>query len=369
MILIQTFNRRRAGEIERLQISNFLNKEVITDDMEKELLQSVSKSSISFAKQYVKISIRGKLGRTVPVLLSPVNVRAIDIILKYRSKAGITNKNQYIFSNPLASKQGKPYFRACGLLRQYSKECGAKIPESLRGTALRKQIATYMSIINAEDAAVDKLADFMGHHKDIHKNVYRTSIPAAEITCVAKILMAAIRDEDDPNEDDPNEDNPNEGVPNDDVPNENNLTENASNEGSPNDFVNGKPIQEKCLSIVHRQKTRIATSELDEELSTDEDFIPSKRKRSTSPFGKTTHRSWKDDEKAAALAAFGDPLLLHQLPSNSECLSAINKCPALSERTPQQLKTWIDNQRRKDIRKKRFQESKLQKQKQTKKKQ
>ncbi|XP_059217917.1 uncharacterized protein LOC131995725 isoform X1 [Stomoxys calcitrans] len=90
--------------------------------------------------------------------------------------------------------------------------------------------------------------------------------------------------------------------------------------------------------------------------------------KSASPFGKTTHRSWKDDEKAAALAAFGDPLLLHQLPSNSECLSAINKCPALSERTPQQLKTWIDNQRRKDIRKKRFQESKLQKQKQTKKK-
>ena len=30
------------------------------------------------------------------------------------------------------------------------------------------------------------------HHKDIHKSIYRISVPVAEITCVSKLLMSAI---------------------------------------------------------------------------------------------------------------------------------------------------------------------------------
>lgn len=197
LIFIQIFNRRRAGEIERLTVSNYKNKERITDNMEKELMLNLSKESLTFAKQFIKISLRGKLGRTVSVLLSPLGVKAVDLILKYRSIAGISEDNVYIFSKHSASEHSKQYYSACALLREYSNECGAKIPESLRGTKLRKHIATFMSIINAEDAAVDRLANFMGHHKDIHKNIYRMNIPAAEITCISKILMAAIGNDED----------------------------------------------------------------------------------------------------------------------------------------------------------------------------
>ncbi|KAI8114692.1 hypothetical protein CVS40_12956 [Lucilia cuprina] len=37
----------------------------------------------------------------------------------------------------------------------------------------------------------------MGHHKDIHKNVYRVPVPVTEITCVSKLLMSAIGENDD----------------------------------------------------------------------------------------------------------------------------------------------------------------------------
>lgn len=55
LIFIQICNRRRAGEIERLTIQNYANKETITDNMEQEMLKNISKESMSFAKQFVRI--------------------------------------------------------------------------------------------------------------------------------------------------------------------------------------------------------------------------------------------------------------------------------------------------------------------------
>lgn len=171
LIFIQIFNRRRAGEIERLTVENFSNKEIITDSIDEDMLKTVSKESLKFAKQFVRITLRGRFGRTVSVLLCPMCIKAIELILKYRTEAGITSENEYIFSKPSNSKLSKQYYRVCPLLKKFAEESGAKIPESLRGTTLRKHIATYTSLLNVEEASVDRLANFMGHHKDIHKTI------------------------------------------------------------------------------------------------------------------------------------------------------------------------------------------------------
>lgn len=81
-------------------------------------------------------------------------------------------------------------------MKRFSNECGALLPSALRGTALRKHIATYTAMLNVEESQVDRLARFMGHNKDIHKNVYRVPVPVAEITDVSRLLMAAIGDDD-----------------------------------------------------------------------------------------------------------------------------------------------------------------------------
>ncbi|XP_058980347.1 uncharacterized protein LOC131803275 [Musca domestica] len=189
LICIQVFNRRRAGEIERITIDNFINKEEITNCLEAGLLDNMSEESIQFAKQFVRISLRGKLGRTVSVLLDPMCIKAVQLILKFRKNAGIKNSNPYIFSAPATSKLSKMYYRACPLLRKYANECGASMPDNLRGTKLRKHIATYTSLLNVQEATVDRLANFLGHHKDIHKNIYRMPVPMA-IT-VSKFLLSA----------------------------------------------------------------------------------------------------------------------------------------------------------------------------------
>jgi len=68
LIYIQVFNRKRAGELERLLISDFKNKQSVPDD--DETYHKLSKSSQQVAKQYVRIEIRGKLNRVVPILLN-----------------------------------------------------------------------------------------------------------------------------------------------------------------------------------------------------------------------------------------------------------------------------------------------------------
>lgn len=67
---VKLFNRRRAEECEKL------------------------------AENYVRFEIRGKLNRTVPVLLSTEHKHAIECILKFRREAGVSDRNRYIFGIP-----------------------------------------------------------------------------------------------------------------------------------------------------------------------------------------------------------------------------------------------------------------------------
>lgn len=77
-------------------------------------------------------------------------------------------------------------------MRIFSKNCGAQIPHALRGTELRKHIATTCITLNLSDNEVDDLANFMGHNEKIHKRHYRQSIPAMEIIRMTKFLQAAL---------------------------------------------------------------------------------------------------------------------------------------------------------------------------------
>lgn len=141
----------------------------------------------------MRFLIRGKLGRTVPVILDMEIVQCIELILKYRKDANVPQNNPYVFGIPNYSNKGNfKYLRACVLMRNFSKKCDAQMPHALRGTELRKHIATTCITLNLSENEVDDLANFMGHHEKIHKRHYRQSIPAVEIIRMTKFLEAAL---------------------------------------------------------------------------------------------------------------------------------------------------------------------------------
>ncbi|KAK0076137.1 hypothetical protein PV325_005823 [Microctonus aethiopoides] len=338
LIFIQIFNRQRAGEIERLTLTNYENKEELDENIDPDLYKQFSNSTKEFAKQFVRLVLRGKLGRTVSVLLNPFVVECIETIIKFRKQAGVKSDNEYIFSDPHANKLSKKYLRACPLMRRFANECGALIPSALRGTTLRKHIATYTSMLNIEEHQVDRLANFMGHHKDIHKNIYRVPVSVAEITDVSRLLMAAVGDDQKDDDEGCSDDNENSDSSNDEdeptIPSRiarNNTIMDASNEsceGSGN--ISTTQFEESSTSYEHQNASH------------------KKRKRSM----------WSAAEKNAIMKYFGNLGDLEKLPSLKKCKEVIAKNDVLKERTPAQLKTWIDNQRRAKIRQNRYKKSK-----------
>lgn len=143
--------------------------------------------STTYCKKYVRTAIRGKLNRTVPVLLNQQDINCINIILKFRKEAHVSSKNHYVFGKPHSRNT---FLRSCTLMRKYSTLCRAEHFERLKGTQLRKNIATTSLSLNLEDQEVSDLATFMGHAEKIHKNIYRQPI-SREILRMSKILEAA----------------------------------------------------------------------------------------------------------------------------------------------------------------------------------
>jgi len=84
-----SFNRRRTGEIQNILVEDYCNQERIDEKTDKELYASLPPESKAIANKYVRITIRGKKNRTVPVLLYPQLVKNIDLILKYRTQAKV----------------------------------------------------------------------------------------------------------------------------------------------------------------------------------------------------------------------------------------------------------------------------------------
>lgn len=183
LILIQIFNRRRAGEIERAYIIDYKNFIKITkeDELYKRLPEQEKKSAL----KYVRFTIRGKLNRNVPVLLNAKMKETIEVILKYREMAGVSSKNPCIFGLPSTDEKRFRYLRASKLMREFSNICGAENKKSLRGTILRKDMAT--KCVHLPDTEISLIADFMGHHKDTHKNIYRQPVAESDILNMAKI--------------------------------------------------------------------------------------------------------------------------------------------------------------------------------------
>ncbi|KAG5863507.1 hypothetical protein JTB14_031458 [Gonioctena quinquepunctata] len=307
LMSLQLFNRRRAGEIERILIDDFRSYHGIDEFSNKDIFQSLSKESRELAKKYVRFVIRGKLNRNVPVLLDKHLLQCLNKILELREEAGVPVKNPYVFGVPSLNKSQHKYLRACNLMRKFSSEWGAENPERLRGTKLRKHIATACITLNLSENDISDLANFMGHRESIHKSFYRQPIVVREILKISKLLEAAqgVNEEDD--SDDSNEE---------------------THPEMKNCEINPHDIQTEKGSFVASGNISSVTS----------------RKRSTSPFGTVKRTRWSELEKKAVFTQFRSNIRSKKLPSLKEIQNIICVNPILQNRTSAQIKTWIHNQ-------------------------
>lgn len=60
--------------------------------------------------------------------------------------------------------------------------------------------------------------------------------------------------------------------------------------------------------------------------------------------GKKSRKSWNMDEVKIARKIFGEHITLKEIPSLPECVIAIKQHSCLQQRSPTQLKAWVNNQ-------------------------
>ncbi|XP_051159273.1 uncharacterized protein LOC127280364 [Leptopilina boulardi] len=181
------FNRKRSGEIQLLTVEDFNNRQQLNED--DDIYKALTEDEKVNAKEFTHLLIRGKLGRSVPVLVCEKSLDCMNLLNSNRKLAGVNEKNTYFFAIP--SKDGtrcRP-LEACKLVRKYSELCGAAKPKTLRGTTLRKQLATKCATTCTEKQIVH-VADFMGHDLKIHKEYYQLSNVAVDVA-VSNVLKSA----------------------------------------------------------------------------------------------------------------------------------------------------------------------------------
>lgn len=290
LLSLQLFNRRRPGEIERLYLEDFNSYQGI-DMADKESFNALSEEGKQLARDYVRFEIRGKLGRSVPVLIYTDILDCLKLIVRHRSAAGVPESNQYLFGLPSNDKDRFKYLRACDLMRQYAKECGAEILNALRGTKLRKHIATRCINLNLSDTQVTQLANFMGHHEKIHKEIYRQPVLETDIVKISKILKTAQGFDSDASED-------------------------------------SDDSEEMEQSMDNSRKTSFYSQK--------------------GSFSKTSGpRRWTDAERSIVLTSFQPNLDVGRLPSGAEMQKLIDNHDCLKGRTVPQLRTWLHTQKNK----------------------
>lgn len=324
---VLVFNRRRAGETERILIEEFNNRQAINERTNNELFKSLSNNNKHIAKKYVRFVTRGKKNRDVPVLLDFDLTQCILLLMEYRRYAKIHPRNPYLFALPGRNVNRFKFLRACQLLREFSHQCDAKIPTSLRGTKLRKHIATKCILLNLQGDEIEDLANYMEHAQNIHKEYYRQPIISRDILRMSQLLEKV---QEDPNANEDEESDTDKEEENENRDEENTLC-NAKSDLNPNDLY------------------RMESSEpyaTDSESSCDSNNTAVKRKRSTSPYGKTKRRRWSNEEQEIVMKLFGKYIKSPHLPSTQKILAAIKTHKSLQNRTAPQIRSWLHNQRK-----------------------
>ena len=179
------FNRRRSGEVSRLKLDEYNKNTGGTQTISEQDL-NLSEIEKKCASTFSRFELTGKRGRIVPVLLTSQMKAAADMLLSCRSLVGISAENPHFFATRIGSNG---YIRGTDCMRQLSEACGAKRPEAIRSTKLRKHVATMTQLLNFSENQLDILADFMGHDIAVHRKFYRLPDEVIQVAKVSKFLQ------------------------------------------------------------------------------------------------------------------------------------------------------------------------------------
>lgn len=184
---IIVFNRRRAGEVSKMGLKSFYERD--NTKLHEDVAMGLSNMEQRLCNYFSRIEIMGKRGRKVAVLLTPSMIDALSLLVGKRTECEVTATNSFLFARP----KSMSHYRGQDCLRVYASQCGAKHPEHLRSTQLRKHVATLSQVLNLKNNELDQVADFLGHDIRVHRDFYRLPVPTTQLAKISKLLLSMAR--------------------------------------------------------------------------------------------------------------------------------------------------------------------------------
>ena len=181
------FNRRRSGEASQMHLSNYqaAKQNAAPEDDIKKALTGLE---MKLLENFTRVEMRGKRGRKVPVLLTSEMRDEIEALNRFRAEVGVSEKNPYVFA--------RPYYSSCNHmaghkhLREAVTESGAKEPDNISSTRLRKHIGTVCQILNLKEHELEQVCGYMGHNIAVHREFYRLPQDTYQLVKVSRLLLS-----------------------------------------------------------------------------------------------------------------------------------------------------------------------------------
>lgn len=356
LIAIMIFNRKRPGDIEKTHIVEY-NSLVMVDEESKERLGRTAQECASTFGRFIS---RGKLNKPAPTLVSKDNMAAIDLILKYREVGGVSKENKYVFANVKGAKY--PYFKADQALKEFCLSNKLSVTKFL-ATKLRKHLATITSDASKEDQIL--ISDFMGHHIDIHNNIYRQRQAHIDIVKMGTVLTNAIGSNFEKNavtkSTSPSSSSSILGtnIKSTDENSRDNfqIDENSRNsfqidEDSTDNFQTDINLDGNCQEIdapscssnTPQMFEPHDLSVIEESPKTPSPTFKRRSRIARPPLLRNSRRTWRTPERQLVKSYFKKFLDRKKVPSLSQCQDLIHKHSITLSRTPQQVQSWISAQ-------------------------
>ena len=166
------FNKRRSGEASRMLIESYHHGRATQSGL--------------ICTRLKLVDIQGKRNRTVPVLLTPDVVTAVDCLLQKRNEVGVDEANPYVFAR--CSRLNSVDGHTC--IRRVVSSVKLDRPDLITSTYLRKYIATVSQLQDMKQNKFELLCQHMGHTASVHQDYYRLPSHTLELVKLSKLLLA-----------------------------------------------------------------------------------------------------------------------------------------------------------------------------------
>ncbi|MBN3313333.1 SHPS1 phosphatase, partial [Atractosteus spatula] len=140
-----------------------------------------------------RAKVQGKRGKLVPLLLTAEMESSLDLLLSTRDQVGVSPENPYVFARPFHSAATP--LRGGDLLRLLARSCGARRPQSLTCTRLRRQVAILSQLLSlCGRAQRSRLEGYLRREYHVTQDCTRLQEDPGLMGRVARVVLAGEKD-------------------------------------------------------------------------------------------------------------------------------------------------------------------------------